>query len=219
MPLLVKSEDFTETTQRVFVSVPLNGVSASKADIYANDAYIKINFPPFFYEADLAHLIDPDDSEAIVGNGCVKFSLKKVHEELWTSLRPSNINAIDLKSRRLEAEARELKRVEEQKRNKAIKKREEHYKLIQEQLNVERAEKARVENLKIEEKRAAEEAIQTWKASLTQPETTATTHAVKKLDSGIFDLPPESKAESDDSDEDCINMDEIRAKVRKQLDS
>ena len=44
----------------------------------------------------------------------------------------------------------------QKKKEKAIKKREEHYKLIQEQLNVERAERAKLEQARLEEQKAVE---------------------------------------------------------------
>ncbi|KAI8833641.1 hypothetical protein BJ741DRAFT_690868 [Chytriomyces cf. hyalinus JEL632] len=246
MPLVVKTEDFTETAERVFVSVPLNGVHSSKADIYANDSYIKINFPPFFYEADLLHQVDTEDSEAVVGDGCVKFNLRKVEDKLWGSLKPDDgeLSAEEMKTRRADAFKRDHERVEKQKKEKAIKKREEHYRLIQEQLNVERAEKAKFEHARLEEQRAAEEGIQQWKdamASKKSIEATPVRNAertvsskaisnVSKVDSAIFDtdkveeeinesntqIPVEAIEE--ESDDDGIDMEAIKAKVRKEMD-
>ncbi|KAJ3293371.1 Dynein assembly factor 4, axonemal [Rhizoclosmatium sp. JEL0117] len=247
MPIVIKAEDFTQTEDRVFISVPLNGVKADKADIYANDSYIKINFAPFFYEADLLHRINTEESEATVGDGCVKFSLKKTDPKTWDSLRAVDLSAEEIKARRAEAFQRELDRVEQKKKDKAIKKREDHYKLVQEQLNVERAEKARVENIKLEEKRIAEEGIQNWKKSLG-------TKAIKPAPGEIEDIGGSSKAKTDrsdsaifdtnideatthestistvvkseepeldedeDDDDDDLDMEEIKAKVRKEMD-
>ncbi|TPX50745.1 hypothetical protein CcCBS67573_g10070 [Chytriomyces confervae] len=266
MPLVVKTEDFTETAERVFVSVPLNGVHSSKADIYANDSYIKINFPPFFYETDLLHQVDTEDSEAVVGDGCVKFNLRKVEAKLWGSLKPDagELSAEEMKTRRADAFKRDQERVEKQKKEKAIKKREEHYRLIQEQLNVERAEKAKFEQARLEEQRAAEEGIQQWKDAMASKkcvEATPVRNAeraisskamsnVAKADSAIFDTGKgmlffaalsvngdggisaveeetnesnthktsveESIEESEDDDD--IDMEAIKAKVRKEMD-
>ncbi|KAI8827588.1 hypothetical protein BJ741DRAFT_629778 [Chytriomyces cf. hyalinus JEL632] len=246
MPLVVKTEDFTETAERVFVSVPLNGVHSSKADIYANDSYIKINFPPFFYEADLLHQVDTEDSEAVVGDGCVKFNLRKVEDKLWRSLKPDagELSAEEMKTRRADAFKRDHERVEKQKKEKAIKKREEHYRLIQEQLNVERAEKAKFEHARLEEQRAAEEGIQQWKDAMASKksiqatpvrnaERTVSSKAISnvaKVDSAIFDtdkveeetiesntqIPVEAIEE--ESDDDDIDMEAIKAKVRKEMD-
>ncbi|KAJ3231217.1 Dynein assembly factor 4, axonemal [Chytriomyces hyalinus] len=247
MPLVVKTEDFTETAERVFVSVPLNGVHSSKADIYANDSYIKINFPPFFYEADLLNQVDTEDSEAVVGDGCVKFSLRKVEAKLWGSLKPdaSELSAEEMKTRRADAFKRDHERVEKQKKEKAIKKREEHYRLIQEQLNVERAEKAKFEQVRLEEQRAAEEGIQQWKDAMASKkcvEATPVRNAeravsykaisnVAKADSAIFDTDKVDEetnelytqkstveAIEEESDDEDIDMEAIRAKVRKEMD-
>ncbi|KAI8613830.1 hypothetical protein BC830DRAFT_1169924 [Chytriomyces sp. MP71] len=244
MPIVIKQEDFTETDTHVFVSVPLNGVRSDKADIYANDSYIKINFAPFFYEADLADKVDTEESEAVIGDGCVKFTLKKIDPCLWGALKPNGSSAESIKARRAEAFQRELERVEKYKKDKAIKKREEHYKLIQEQLNVERAEKAKFEAARLEEQRLAEDGIQKWKESLgmqranetTKLEITSPTETAEtaRTDSAIFDAnddiyfvqavveltqacdEPSFHDESDDDDE--LDMDAIRAKVRKQMD-
>ncbi|KAJ3252855.1 Dynein assembly factor 4, axonemal [Chytriomyces hyalinus] len=248
MPLVVKTEDFTETAERVFISVPLNGVHSSKADIYANDSYIKINFPPFFYEADLLHQVDTEDSEAVVGDGCVKFNLRKVEAKLWGSLKPdaSEFSAEEMKTRRADAFKRDHERVEKQKKEKAIKKREEHYRLIQEQLNVERAEKAKFERARLEEQRAAEEGIQQWKDAMATKKSTEATPLrnaertvsskamsnVAKADSAIFDTDKVEEETNESNtrqasfeesiegseDDDDIDMEAIKAKVRKEMD-
>ncbi|KAJ3071100.1 Dynein assembly factor 4, axonemal [Podochytrium sp. JEL0797] len=253
MPIVIKQQDFTETADRVLVSVPLNGVKADKADIYANDLYIKINFPPFFYETDLLHAIDPEESEAVVGDGCVKFSMKKVDPKLWGSLNAVNLTPLEVRTRREDAFTRELARVAKQREAKAIKKREEHYRLIQEQITIERAEKERIDEMKAEEKRIAEEGIQQWKKQMAQQKIESSRSTVRELkpdsqadgimaklnseeevkqpaetnrtDSAIFDAsdaiePVAAPADdlSDDSEDD-LDMDEIRAKVRKEMDT
>ncbi|ORY46957.1 TPR-like protein [Rhizoclosmatium globosum] len=216
MPIVIKAEDFTQTEDRVFISVPLNGVKADKADIYANDSYIKINFAPFFYEADLLHRINTEESEATVGDGCVKFNVG-----LFES---SDLSAEEIKARRAEAFQRELDRVEQKKKDKAIKKREDHYKLVQEQLNVERAEKARVENIKLEEKRIAEDIGGSSKAKTDRSDSAifdtnideATTHE-STISTVIKSEEPELDEDEDDDDDD-LDMEEIKAKVRKEMD-
>ncbi|KAJ3397413.1 hypothetical protein HDU80_009562, partial [Chytriomyces hyalinus] len=230
----------------------------------ANDSYIKINFPPFFYETDLLHQVDTEDSEAVVGDGCVKFNLRKVEAKLWGSLKPDagELSAEEMKTRRADAFKRDHERVE--KKEKAIKKREEHYRLIQEQLNVERAEKSKFEQARLEEQRAAEEGIQQWKDAMASKkcvevtpmrnaESTVSSKAmsnVAKADSAIFDTDKGAKffaalavnaeggisaveEETNESntrkasieesieeseDDDDIDMEAIKAKVRKEMD-
>ena len=44
----------------------------------ATDVYIKINYPPFFFELDLYATIDEAASVATVGEGYIRFKLIKV---------------------------------------------------------------------------------------------------------------------------------------------
>ena len=96
MPIITKDYTYTQNSETLYIQVPLKGVQASKADIYckwlfyyyftlnlfkyfiANDLYIKINFPPFFFHLDLLYPVNSDSSAAHVGNGVVKFELAKV---------------------------------------------------------------------------------------------------------------------------------------------
>ena len=45
-------------SMQVIISLPLNGVKSAKADIYSNDLYIKVSFPPFLCEIDLLNPVD-----------------------------------------------------------------------------------------------------------------------------------------------------------------
>lgn len=95
MPIVVKDFDWTQTVDSVCITLPLKGVHASKADVYcacclpcgfeigsfplsANDVYIKVNFPPYFFQLDLLHPVDSETSTCTVGNGTVVFQLVKV---------------------------------------------------------------------------------------------------------------------------------------------
>lgn len=50
MPILVKDYKWRETSTHVFITLPLKGVKANKADIFTTNDYIKVNFPPFLFE-------------------------------------------------------------------------------------------------------------------------------------------------------------------------
>ncbi len=80
MPIAVKDYEFTETEQFIHITVSFPTISPSKADIYCNDNYLKINSSPYIFELDLLHDIDSESSETLasVGDNCVKFCLKKV---------------------------------------------------------------------------------------------------------------------------------------------
>ncbi|KAI9355970.1 hypothetical protein DFJ73DRAFT_824128 [Zopfochytrium polystomum] len=166
MPIVVKELEFSETDALAFVTVSLNGVTPGKADVYCNDAYVKVNFPPFLFEADLFALVDPDASTAVVGDGAVKLTLAKVETGLWNQLRPSDMTKEDLRKRRQEAQDRAQERAKSAQEEKAKRKQEEHYKLVKQQIEVERAARLEIENLKKQEAERFESSISEWKNSL-----------------------------------------------------
>jgi dyslexia susceptibility 1 candidate gene 1 protein len=109
MPLLVADVQWEESPEGVIITLPLNGVKASKADIYSNDLYIKVrwiqtlvlqmrvslakrsplqvSFPPFLCEIDLLHAVNDSTSTAAVGEGVVTFRLHKLVPQTWGALR------------------------------------------------------------------------------------------------------------------------------------
>lgn len=57
----------------------------------ANDCYIKANYPPFFFELDLARTIDDAQSRTTCGEGYIRFELVKVgHREGIASVQSLN---------------------------------------------------------------------------------------------------------------------------------
>ena len=50
MPIAVKDYKWYETEKEVFLTLPLKGVKASKADIFTTSEYIKVNYPPYLFE-------------------------------------------------------------------------------------------------------------------------------------------------------------------------
>jgi hypothetical protein len=77
-------------------------------------------------------------------------------EGLWTTLKPEGLTPEETKTRRDHAVQRAHEKVNKERQDKATKKREEHYKLVQKQLEVERAARAEVEEKKEAEKRLVE---------------------------------------------------------------
>ncbi|KAI8921476.1 hypothetical protein BC831DRAFT_476918 [Entophlyctis helioformis] len=165
MPIVVKHTDVetSQTLEEVFVTVPLRGVHASKADVYSSAVYIKANFPPYFFELDLADEIDTLTSVATVGGGVVTFKLVKAVPRMWESIRYTGAKSPkDLHQRRREAEAVELERAKQRKAAALLTKREEERTQVQRQIDVERAKRSRIEALKDAEARAASEQISGW---------------------------------------------------------
>ncbi|KND03858.1 uncharacterized protein SPPG_01312 [Spizellomyces punctatus DAOM BR117] len=162
MPIIVRDYTWTQTSSCVYITVPLRGANPKKADVYVNDAYLKINFPPYLFELDLFDQIDTDKAVVSVGNGCTKFELPKLIEQTWENLSYPKDSAIPIKTRREEADLRFRQKAEEARQRKAAERRQEEQLLIQKQIEVERAERERLASLKEAEKRQAEEGLNKW---------------------------------------------------------
>jgi dyslexia susceptibility 1 candidate gene 1 protein len=105
MPILIKDFTVTQQPEKIFISVEIPNISAQKASIYCNSCYIKINYPPYFFELDLAHEINSEESSASVGEGKVVFQLLKTQANIWETIK---YTLDDRLQRRQEAEKKEL---------------------------------------------------------------------------------------------------------------
>lgn len=156
MPIKVteKQIQWSETDAVVHVVVPLKGVKSAKADIYSTDVYIKVNFPPFLFEADLFAAIDDSASSATIGKGTVEFKLVKREQVTWGRLSITGENA-NLQERRLEGQERSFKAQAD-----AVDKKKEEHRLmqkaaVQKQIDQDRAETQKLTDLKDLEKSKA----------------------------------------------------------------
>lgn len=110
-----------------------------------NSLYLKINFPPYFFQLDLAHAVDAENSKCTIGNGIAVMHLVKCKPELWDDIR---YKGLDIQQRRKKAEEDALELEKKKRQDKLALKREEEKKLVQEQIDVERATRLRVESIK-----------------------------------------------------------------------
>eukprot|EP00842_Homolaphlyctis_polyrhiza_P003918 jgi/Hompol1/4527/HPOL_000940-RA len=272
MPIVIKEFEATQTEQELFITVALNGANAAKVDVHATDIYIKINFPPFFFELDLAHSIDPDASVASVGNNTVTFKLVKVEPGVWSEIKFKAASPKQLRDRRKESEARNIAKTEAKRLEAVVAKRALERDAVRRQIEVEREKRERVEKLKLAEKESGEREIAEWARKTLEHEkqlktvtqarsvesstqanhktsTDETAESVKpvdgvdnhaqteslRVDSAIFgpedivamDLEQPSSDDLDsptntvsllrENDDDGIDVDAIRARVRAQL--
>ncbi|KAJ3108837.1 Dynein assembly factor 4, axonemal [Phlyctochytrium planicorne] len=147
--------DFEESEEKAYVVVKAKGIVAHKADVYANDSYIKVNYDNQLFEADLAGEIDTDLSNVSIGADKVTFDLKKKEHKIWGSLTPLDLAKDELRKRRDAALQRAFQKEEDAKRKKAEAKQSELRMLVQKQIEVERAAREKVEALKAAEKKQA----------------------------------------------------------------
>nr|XP_006812430.1 PREDICTED: LOW QUALITY PROTEIN: dyslexia susceptibility 1 candidate gene 1 protein homolog [Saccoglossus kowalevskii] len=142
MPLAVKDYTWDETETTVHIVVPLKGVKANKVDIFSTDEYIKVSFPPYIFEVALFEPVDDGKGSAQVGNGAIKFDLVKQEPRIWTRLTSVQSGDKDvMKSKRQAAVEAAHARAEQEKNDKAVKKREAERYSVKQQMELEAQEK------------------------------------------------------------------------------
>ncbi|KAJ3224784.1 Dynein assembly factor 4, axonemal [Clydaea vesicula] len=186
--IVIKDYNFTETEHTIHISVPIKGVQPNKVDAYCNGLFIKVNFQPFLFQLDLFKPVSILDKDVVVkvGNGLVEFHLKKVEVEKWGKANYNHIEGdISVAERRVKAEKDYFAKLEEMKKDRLALKQENERLLVQKQIQVEREEKLRVENLKLQEKLVAEENLNDWVKSIETPSDQKLPTSAEKIE--IFD--------------------------------
>lgn len=138
MPIQIKDFTWNQTDTHVSIVVPLKGAQASKTAIFSSELYIKVNFPPYFFEADLFAAIDDQLSSAQIGNGAVNFNLKKKEEVPWPLLICSDSKE-NLKVRRAETENASRQRAVELAERHVVERRDADKAALRKQMEVESA--------------------------------------------------------------------------------
>ncbi|KAJ3071435.1 hypothetical protein HK102_006442, partial [Quaeritorhiza haematococci] len=162
MPVVLKDFSWSETPTTIDIEIPVKGVLPSKADIYSNESYIKVNSAPYFFELDLSHSVNPEESVATVGNDVVRFSLKKTEPQLWGTAKYTPRSKEELRERRDAAVQKALARADEIRKSKSEERARQQRQLIEKQIEVERQARAKVQALKDQEKMQAEAALYEW---------------------------------------------------------
>lgn len=164
MPLAVRDYTWEETEKMLFLTVPLKGVKANKVDILSSEDYIKVSYPPYFFECFLHESVDDISSTAQIGNGAVVFKLLKKETQLWNELHHDRSDDKEFtKQKRDEAITRNQERAELSAKEKAEKKQEREKYAMNEMMRLEQEERDRITNIKESEKRKAMEELEIWK--------------------------------------------------------
>eukprot|EP00873_Tetraselmis_striata_P001874 jgi/Tetstr1/422138/TSEL_012993.t1 len=157
-----------ETDAGLSVTVGLPGVSRKALDVFATEALLKVNAPPYLLTVDLAHDVEDSQSTATVDERGVTFTLVKKAPGLWGKLGADGSKeeialrreaSIDAAHQRSNA-AREAALKKKQKDEKALSDR---------QLELECTKRQLVEQRKKEEFSAEAEGLKRWQASLDDP--------------------------------------------------
>ncbi|XP_078386471.1 dynein axonemal assembly factor 4 [Cetorhinus maximus] len=163
MPLLVRDYTWDQTETQLFITVPLKGVKAGKADIFCTEDYLKVNFPPFLFEVVLFASIDEPKSSAKVGNGVIIFALRKKESGMWEQLTIVEVSKETLQKKRESAILAAQEKAQKAAEEKAIKKRENKKYSLEKMMKIEEDNRKQIEEMKEQERRKATEELEQWK--------------------------------------------------------
>ncbi len=130
-----------------------------KVDVFTASTLLKVNYSPFLLDLNLHKEIDEDDSRAVLKKGTLEIRLAKKNEgELWGQLCFEGSNEETKQRRQLALKQRDEK-VQRQTERAAQTKVDEERMVFQKHMELEEKERQRLDNVKANEKKGAEEAL------------------------------------------------------------
>ncbi|XP_058521812.1 dynein axonemal assembly factor 4 isoform X1 [Ochotona princeps] len=163
MPLQVSNYSWQQTETAVFLSLPLRGVCVRDADVFCTENYLKVNFPPFLFEAFLYAPIDDASSKAKIGNDAVVFTLYKKKAVLWETLCLRGVDKEMMQRIREESILQAQERAKEAVEAKAVARREDQKYALDVMMKIEEEERKKIESIKENERKKATEELEAWK--------------------------------------------------------
>lgn len=236
MPILVKDYTFKDTGKNVYLSVGLRNVYPSKVVIYSNSTYVKANYPPYFFELDVAFDIDPLKSSASIDAslGLIIFELVKTDESIqWNQ---AHYTGQDRLERRHQGEKRQLELEQELKKKRLQETREKERELVRAQIQVERDARAAVQQLKEKEIQTAKDHIVSWSKEMAAKKSTqvplndnvrtdsaifteesCSSPTLNNLNQDLQSMKIETLEDDDEESDEDVDLDAIRSAIQKQL--
>uniref|UniRef100_A0A452HQR1 Dynein axonemal assembly factor 4 n=1 Tax=Gopherus agassizii TaxID=38772 RepID=A0A452HQR1_9SAUR len=163
MPVWVRDYSWRQTDTAVFLSVLMRGVRVTQANIFCTDQYLKVNVPPFLFEAILYAPVDDTSSTAKIRNETIFFTLYKKEVAMWESLVMENGDKEKMQRIRENAVIKAQEKADEEEKSKAVTKREHKKLALEATMKLEETERKRIENLKEEERKKVTEELELWK--------------------------------------------------------
>ncbi|XP_007933339.1 dynein axonemal assembly factor 4 [Orycteropus afer afer] len=163
MPLQVSDYSWQQTETAVFLSLPLRGVCVRDVDVFCTENYLKVNFPPFLFEAFLYAPIDDESSKAKVGNDAIVFTLYKKEAAMWENLSVSGVDKEMMQRIREKSILQAQEKAKEATEAKMAAKREDQKYALSVMMKIEEEERKKIETLKENERIKATEELEAWK--------------------------------------------------------
>ncbi|KAF4017436.1 hypothetical protein G4228_008686 [Cervus hanglu yarkandensis] len=163
MPLQLSNYSWRQTSTAVFISVPLRGVSVRDADVFCTENYLKVNSPPFLFEAFLYAPIDDESSKAKIGNNIIVFTLHKKEAAMWETLSLSGVDKEMMQRIREKSILQAQERAKEATEAKAVARREDQKYTLGVMMKIEEEERKKIEDMKENERIKATKELEAWK--------------------------------------------------------
>ena len=161
-----------ESEKFVTLTIPLKGTSPKTVDVFAAELVLKVSYPPYLINLDLHAAVDENRSKASVKGGNLTLKLTKKEPGLWISLVADG-SPEELAARRAESIEQRSKEQDALTEKVRDRKHEDERKALRKQMSLEHAERQHIEDLKVEEKRDAEQQVYDTFAQLEAERTSA----------------------------------------------
>lgn len=140
------------------VQIPLKGTAPRAVDIFVTSCTLKVNYSPYLVDMVLHGAIDAVRHKATVKDGTLSITLFKqpASEQLWGRLVAEEGTEEAKRVEALAAHDALQKDLAEQRRSRKI---DDERHALRKQMGLEEAERTRLDDMKLEEKSAAEEAM------------------------------------------------------------
>ncbi|XP_020837002.1 dynein axonemal assembly factor 4 isoform X3 [Phascolarctos cinereus] len=162
-PLQIRDYNWQQTESVVYLSLPLRGVRPGNADIFCTENYLKVNYPPFLFEAFLCAPIDDINSKAKIGNDTIVFTLFKKEIGMWEALSLANVDKEMMQRIREKSVLQAQTKAKELTEAKAVAKREDERYALKIMMEIEENERKKIEDLKENERGKATRELEAWK--------------------------------------------------------
>ncbi len=147
-----------EFDDSIELTIPLKGVSPKCVDVFTAPSLLKVSYRPFLLDLTLLDEIDEDGSRAVLMNGELSICLKKRETRVWGQLCFEGTKD-EIRQRRCESLKKRQVAVNRQMENVASKKAEEERMVFRRHMAIEEAERKRLDDIKVTEKKNAADAM------------------------------------------------------------
>ncbi|XP_060115788.1 dynein axonemal assembly factor 4 isoform X2 [Heteronotia binoei] len=166
MPVWLRDYSWRQSPSAVYVALPGSRDAPrlpGRPDVFCAGRYLKVSAPPFLFEAFLWAPVDEARSTARLEDGALLLALRKREAAPWEALLDPGLDKGERQRIREEAVLQAHKKAKEDAEAKAARKQERSRCAVQATIQLEEADRKRIDDLKEEERKKATKEIEKWK--------------------------------------------------------